>query len=134
MEVFKRYSIQNVHAAYCLIVFARVTPCTARPGIAYVGSCTEKPLCAMRRQGATCYMNSLLQTLFHINRFRQAVYHMPTTEEDDPQRSIPLALQSMFYKVPCAATLSRLLLCNRVQSTLPVSERCFVVGKRVAIC
>jgi ubiquitin carboxyl-terminal hydrolase 7 len=43
-------------------------------------------------------MNSLLQTLFHINRFRQAVYHMPTTEEDDPQRSIPLALQSLFYK------------------------------------
>ena len=43
-------------------------------------------------------MNSLLQTLFHVNRFRQAVYHMPTAEEDDPQRSIPLALQSMFYK------------------------------------
>ena len=43
-------------------------------------------------------MNSLLQTLFHINRFRQAVYHMPTSEEDDPQRSIPLALQSLFYK------------------------------------
>ena len=51
-------------------------------------------------------MNSLLQTLFHVNRFRQAVYHMPTAEEDDPQRSIPLALQSMFYKARRCGSLA----------------------------
>ncbi len=29
----------------------------------------------------------------------QAVYHMPTTENDVPSNSIPLALQSLFYKI-----------------------------------
>ena len=122
----------------------------------------------LKNQGATCYMNSLLQTLYNINYFRQvlfaffckskacmqhkgqvsspdacciepttwnfakmqfrlesritaalfcscqvaltcfrgigdsfmqAVYHMPTQEEEMPATSIPLALQSTFYKV-----------------------------------
>ncbi|XXG42554.1 hypothetical protein AAC387_Pa01g2805 [Persea americana] len=53
----------------------------------------------LKNQGATCYMNSLLQTLYHIPYFRKAVYHMPTTENDMPAGSIPLALQSLFYKL-----------------------------------
>ena len=59
----------------------------------------ETGFVGLKNQGATCYMNSLLQFLYNINYFRQAVYHMPTTEEDDPLKSIPLALQSLFYKV-----------------------------------
>ncbi|KAG9146594.1 hypothetical protein Leryth_014621 [Lithospermum erythrorhizon] len=53
----------------------------------------------LKNQGATCYMNSLLQTLYHVPYFRKAVYHMPTTENDVPSGSIPLALQSLFYKL-----------------------------------
>nr|XP_043631310.1 ubiquitin C-terminal hydrolase 12-like [Erigeron canadensis] len=53
----------------------------------------------LKNQGATCYMNSLLQTLYHIPYFRKAVYHMPTTENDMPSGSIPLALQRLFYKL-----------------------------------
>ncbi|XP_022747706.1 ubiquitin carboxyl-terminal hydrolase 12-like isoform X3 [Durio zibethinus] len=53
----------------------------------------------LKNQGATCYMNSLLQTLYHIPYFRKAVYHMPTTENDMPIGSIPLALLSLFYKL-----------------------------------
>uniref|UniRef100_A0A0D3EUJ2 ubiquitinyl hydrolase 1 n=1 Tax=Oryza barthii TaxID=65489 RepID=A0A0D3EUJ2_9ORYZ len=53
----------------------------------------------LKNQGATCYMNSLLQTLYHIPYFRKAVYHMPTTENDTPCGSIPLALQSLFCKL-----------------------------------
>nr|CAB3478443.1 unnamed protein product [Digitaria exilis] len=53
----------------------------------------------LKNQGATCYMNSLLQTLYHIPYFRKAVYHMPTTENDAPSGSIPLALQCLFYKL-----------------------------------
>ncbi|KAJ4829155.1 ubiquitin carboxyl-terminal hydrolase 13 [Turnera subulata] len=53
----------------------------------------------LKNQGATCYMNSLLQTLYHIPYFRKAVYNMPTTETDMPSASIPLALQCLFYKL-----------------------------------
>lgn len=63
---------------------------TSRQDTGYVG---------LKNQGATCYMNSLLQTLYNINRFRQAVYHMPTSEDEDPAASMPLALQSVFYKL-----------------------------------
>ncbi|KAL3625974.1 CSN-associated deubiquitinating enzyme Ubp12 [Castilleja foliolosa] len=59
----------------------------------------ETGFVGLKNQGATCYMNSLLQTLYHIPYFRKAVYHMPTTENDNPTGSIPLALQSLFYKL-----------------------------------
>ena len=62
----------------------------------------ETGFIGLKNQGATCYMNSLLQTLFHIPYFRKAVYHMPTTESDSPHNSIPLALQSIFYKLQFA--------------------------------
>lgn len=58
----------------------------------------------LKNQGATCYMNSLLQTLFHIPYFRKAVYHLPTTENDTPSKSIPLALQALFYKLQFSET------------------------------
>lgn len=53
----------------------------------------------LKNQGATCYMNSLLQTLFHLPYFRKAVYHMPTSNEELAHKSLPLALQSLFYKL-----------------------------------
>ncbi|KPA86091.1 putative ubiquitin hydrolase [Leptomonas pyrrhocoris] len=55
-------------------------------------------------QGATCYLNSLLQALFHISAFRSTIYHMPTREEAEGKgngdasgtKSIPYALQRLF--------------------------------------
>ncbi|XP_042045213.1 ubiquitin C-terminal hydrolase 12-like [Salvia splendens] len=38
----------------------------------------ETGFVGLKNQGATCYMNSLLQTLYHIPYFRKVVYHMPT--------------------------------------------------------
>ena len=50
----------------------------------------------LKNQGATCYMNSLLQTLFFTNKLRSAVYKMPTELEE---QSVPLALQRVFYEL-----------------------------------
>ncbi len=50
----------------------------------------------LRNQGATCYMNSLLQSLYCTNYFRKAVYQIPT-DNDIPSESLSLALQRVFY-------------------------------------
>ncbi|KAI8435835.1 hypothetical protein MSG28_004051 [Choristoneura fumiferana] len=50
----------------------------------------------LKNQGATCYMNSLLQTLFFTNVLRKAVYKIPTTG-DDSSCSVAFGLQRVFY-------------------------------------
>jgi len=55
-------------------------------------------------EGTTCYLNSLIQTLFFIREFRNAVYKMPTIRDrqtDDAQlsKSIPFCLQRIFYNL-----------------------------------
>ncbi|PRP76405.1 ubiquitin carboxyl-terminal hydrolase [Planoprotostelium fungivorum] len=50
-------------------------------------------------QGATCYLNSLLQSLYMLSQFRRSVYQLPTTEEEDASQSIGLALQRIFYSL-----------------------------------
>ncbi|EJD02278.1 cysteine proteinase [Fomitiporia mediterranea MF3/22] len=50
----------------------------------------------LKNQGATCYMNSLLQSLYCTRYFRRAVYQIPT-EDDHPTESVALALQRVFY-------------------------------------
>lgn len=52
----------------------------------------------LKNQGATCYMNSLLQTLYFTNQLRRAVYKMPT-ESDDSSKSVALALQRVFHEL-----------------------------------
>lgn len=50
----------------------------------------------LKNQGATCYMNSLLQVLYFTNSLRKNVYKMPT-EADDSAKSVGLALQRVFH-------------------------------------
>ncbi|XP_026805459.1 ubiquitin carboxyl-terminal hydrolase 7 isoform X1 [Rhopalosiphum maidis] len=52
----------------------------------------------LKNQGATCYMNSLLQALYFTNQLRKAVYKMPT-ESDDSNKSVALALQRVFHEL-----------------------------------
>ncbi|ORX87688.1 cysteine proteinase [Anaeromyces robustus] len=52
----------------------------------------------LKNQGATCYMNSLLQSLYFIKEYRKATFEIPT-EKEQPCNSVPLALQRVFYNL-----------------------------------
>ena len=52
----------------------------------------------LKNQGATCYMNSLLQTFYFTNELRKAVYKIPTTSEN-PTTSVALGLQRVFHEL-----------------------------------
>ncbi|KAF1969777.1 cysteine proteinase [Bimuria novae-zelandiae CBS 107.79] len=56
----------------------------------------ETGMVGLKNQGATCYLNSLLQSLFFTNAFRQAVYQIPTDKEESRTDSA-FALQRLFY-------------------------------------
>lgn len=65
----------------------------------------------LRNQGATCYLNSMLQTLFHLTEFRASVYCIHTADDGvEASGTIPLGLQSLFYamqtsKTACSTTV-----------------------------
>jgi ubiquitin carboxyl-terminal hydrolase 7 len=52
----------------------------------------------LKNQGATCYLNSLIQSLYFTNYFRKATYQIPT-ENADLSKSVPYALQRLFYQM-----------------------------------
>lgn len=58
----------------------------------------------LKNQGATCYMNAFLQSLFHLPAFRRLVYNIHTTGNEDPDKSIPLNLQRLFCKMQFSDT------------------------------
>ena len=55
----------------------------------------ETGMVGLVNQGATCYMNSLLQNLFQITKLRKAVYDLTATADAD--KNVGLALQKVFY-------------------------------------
>lgn len=50
----------------------------------------------LRNEGATCYINSMLQSLFATNEFRRIVYGIPV-EPDDANESLAFWLKYIFY-------------------------------------
>lgn len=58
----------------------------------------ETGMVGLKNQGATCYLNSLLQSLYFTNAFRKAVYQIPTEAESDRKTANSAwALQRLFY-------------------------------------
>ena len=53
----------------------------------------------LKNQGATCYMNSILQSLFLTPALRKAVFRVPTDQDKDATKSVALALQRVFYNL-----------------------------------
>ncbi|KAJ9151597.1 Ubiquitin carboxyl-terminal hydrolase [Coniochaeta hoffmannii] len=52
----------------------------------------------LKNQGATCYLNSLLQSLYFTNAFRKAIYHIPT-QHDESMANSAYTLQRLFYQL-----------------------------------
>ncbi|KAH8652510.1 hypothetical protein BX600DRAFT_516539 [Xylariales sp. PMI_506] len=52
----------------------------------------------LKNQGATCYLNSLLQSLYFTNAFRKAVYQIPT-DQDESVTNSAYTLQRLFYQL-----------------------------------
>ena len=62
----------------------------------------ETGFIGLKNHGATCYLNGLLQSYFHIGKFREVVYHMQSpvhSPTSGTRMSLPLALQSVFLKL-----------------------------------
>ena len=55
----------------------------------------------LKNQGATCYLNSLIQTLFMTPEFRYEMFKWNYNQELNgaPEDSIPLQLQKLFYRL-----------------------------------
>ncbi|EAR85885.2 ubiquitin carboxy-terminal hydrolase (macronuclear) [Tetrahymena thermophila SB210] len=63
----------------------------------FYNSKEETNYVGLLNEGQTCYMNSYLQTLFHIKAFVKLVYSIPTDKESEPV--FPNSLQVLFYQL-----------------------------------
>ena len=87
------YDITNYNYSNNYSTYSAVSTDSSKQDTGYVG---------LRNQGATCYMNSMLQSLFHLPAFRKLVYRMHTTGTEDVSKSIPLCLQRLFVYMQCS--------------------------------
>ncbi len=60
------------------------------------GAAADSLLCAFVLRFCRCYMNSMLQALFLLPKFREVVYQMPSDAEDRGAK-IGFALQKVFH-------------------------------------
>lgn len=86
---------------YTNVLFRNLEGYDSKKSTGYIG---------IENQGATCYLNSLLQSYFFTLNFRDKVYQIPTEDELNMEmdsyreykaqcKSVPLSLQRIFYKL-----------------------------------
>ncbi|KAL3422872.1 ubiquitin carboxyl-terminal hydrolase [Phlyctema vagabunda] len=63
----------------------------------------ETGFVGLKNQGATCYLNSLIQSLYFTNAFRKAVYQIPTQDEESLSNSA-YTLQRLFYQLQTSSS------------------------------
>lgn len=63
----------------------------------------ETGMVGLKNQGATCYLNSLLQSLYFTNAFRKATYQIPT-ETEALKTNSAWTLQRLFYSLEMSRT------------------------------
>eukprot|EP00164_Ancoracysta_twista_P003758 GFYU01005037.1.p1 GENE.GFYU01005037.1~~GFYU01005037.1.p1 ORF type:complete len:1244 (-),score=329.25 GFYU01005037.1:31-3762(-) len=68
---------------------------TSREGARFIG---------LRNQGATCYLNSLIQMLYMTPEFRTAMYSLETSE--DEMMTIPMAVRNLFANLNLSEDIS----------------------------
>ena len=67
----------------------------------------ETGMVGLKNQGTTCFLNSLIQSLYFTTAFRKAVYQMPTDVNESARTlgNSPYALQRLFLQLQTSETM-----------------------------
>jgi ubiquitin carboxyl-terminal hydrolase 7 len=85
---------------------------TAVPEVMASNSKERTGMVGLQNQGATCYLNSLIETLFHTYALRRGLYEVDTSQ-DEAGRGVALELQRLFYALQTS---------DKAQSTLELTK------------
>lgn len=68
-----------------------------KPHFSHQSEPEKVPYRGISNQGATCYMNSMLQALFHLPAFRRLIYMVdPSISNENEEKNIQYQLQKLF--------------------------------------
>ena len=97
---------------------------------------SSPPFTGMSNQGATCYLNSLVQSLFFLSPFRDAVFkwrHNPELH-GSPKDSIPLQLQVRFILCILLIDLSSPHVFHSLPHTAPLWPSSTFTSSSCSLC